>query len=67
MMMFLKKRNFSGLEKLEVNKLYQMELNIPENGLLNKIFDKEEEFKFGLMVHIMKDIGLIQKLTTKED
>ena len=43
------------------------ELNIPENGLLNKIFDKEEEFKFGLMVHIMKDIGLIQKLTTKED
>ena len=47
------------LEKPELNKLYQMELNILENGLLNKILDKEEEFKYGQKVQIMKDIGLI--------
>jgi len=66
-MMFHKKRNFLELEKSEGNKFYQMELNIPENGLLNQILDKEEEFKYGLMVHIMKDIGLIQKQTKEVD
>ena len=62
-----KNKKFLVIEKKKQKLFYLMALNIMENGLLEKILDKVVVYKFGLMDHYMKVIGLILRLLTKAD